>query len=159
MPGPRRGVMSIPSGAAPGAQRCSVLGALTILGDFWVLGIIRCALFGMTRFSEFREELGASTNVLSDRLARLVEAGVLDREVYQDRPLRHRYVLTESGRELAPVIYSLKRWGDRHVQVDGPWTEVRHLGCSIPAEIGTFCPECDVRLGTADLETVWVRDP
>jgi DNA-binding HxlR family transcriptional regulator len=159
VPGHRRGVTVIPVGAAQGAQRCSVLGALTILGDFWALGIVRCAFFGMSRFAEFQKELGASSNVLSDRLAGLVEAGVLVKRVYQERPVRHRYELTAAGHELAPVIHGLKRWGDRHVQPDGAWAEVRHVGCAGSAEVGMFCPQCDARLEPGDLETVWLRQP
>jgi hypothetical protein len=103
--------------------------------------------------------LGASSNVLSDRLARLVEAGVLSKRVYQERPVRHQYELTEAGRELAPVIHGLKRWGDKHVQPDGPWAEVRHVGCAASAEVDIVCPECDSRVEPAELETVWIRQP
>lgn len=121
--------LDLPDAASDAAHRCSVLGTLRLVGDFWTLGIVRCAVYGMRRFSEFEEELGIATNVLSNRLTRLVEAEILDRVAYQQRPTRHEYVLTDAGWELATVVLALKEWGDRHVQPDGAWTEIQHVGC------------------------------
>lgn len=136
-----------------------MLGALTVVGDFWTLGVLRCVAFGMRRFREFEDELGIATNVLTDRLGRLVDAGVLERVRYQDRPPRHEYVLTEAGRDLSPIIFALKGWGDRHLQPDGPWTEIRHRGCSSPIAVEMRCPDCASTPGFDDLESLWLRMP
>lgn len=150
---------SLPEGASAGAERCSILGTLTIVGDFWTLSVLRCAVYGMRRFGEYERELGIATNVLTDRLGRLVEADVLERVAYQTAPPRHEYLLTEAGRELAPIVLALKGWGDRHLQDDGPWTSVRHRGCEAPVEVAARCRDCGAAPALDDLETVWVRTP
>jgi DNA-binding HxlR family transcriptional regulator len=90
--------------------------SLEILGQKWSLLIVREAFFGRTRFSEFRERLGVAPDVLTDRLARLVDAGILERRSYREDGARerHEYVLTEAGRCLRPVLASLAEWGDEH---------------------------------------------
>lgn len=150
---------SLPNGASAGAQRCSVLGTLTVVGDFWSLGVLRCAVYGMRRFAEFERELGVATNVLTNRLSNLVEARVLERVEYQTNPSRHEYVLTEAGRELAPVILALKQWGDRHVQSDGAWTEIRHRGCGTPLQVTSYCPACGEPSAPDEAEVAWIREP
>jgi DNA-binding HxlR family transcriptional regulator len=97
-------------------SRCSIARSLEILGQKWSLLIVREALFGRTRFSEFRERLGVAPDVLTDRLARLVDAGILDRRSYRDDGARerHEYVLTEAGLALRPVLAALVEWGDEH---------------------------------------------
>jgi len=135
-----------------------VLGALTILGDFWVLGVLRSSVYGMRRFGEFEHELGIAPNVLANRLARLVDSGVLERVPYQESPPRYEYTLTPAGRELVPVILALKDWGDRHLQPAGPWTEVRHRGCERPLRVVVRCPDCGTTPALERTETVWLRD-
>lgn len=102
-----------PAPVVMGAARdCSVLAALAVVGDFWTLAILRCVFLGRTRFSQIHDELGVATNVLTDRLRRLTENDVLEKRAYQQRPVRHEYVLTDRGRELAPILLTLKEWGD-----------------------------------------------
>ena len=97
-------------------SRCSIARSLEILGQKWSLLIVREAFFGRTRFSEFRERLGVAPDVLTDRLARLVDAGILDRRSYREDGARerHEYVLTEAGHGLRPVLAALAEWGDDH---------------------------------------------
>src|SRR5215813_11335529 len=86
-------------------QLCSIARALEVLGERWTLLIVRDAFLGLRRFDDFQQSLGVARNVLTDRLSRLVETGVLERVPYQQRPPRHEYRLTAMGRELAvPVI-------------------------------------------------------
>jgi DNA-binding HxlR family transcriptional regulator len=100
---------------------CSVARSLSVLGERWTLLILRDALTGTTRFEGFRESLGVAPDVLSDRLATLVEAGVMTREAYQEpgRRSRYEYHLTAAGRELHVVVGALQQWGDQHL----PWPE------------------------------------
>jgi DNA-binding HxlR family transcriptional regulator len=88
---------------------CSLAGALSIVGDWWSLLIIRDALLGVRRFGEFRQSLGLARNILADRLKRLVAHGVLSREGSPQRPI---YGLTDKGRALAPTLMALTQWGD-----------------------------------------------
>lgn len=87
-----------------------------MLGQKWALLIVREAMWGRTRFSEFRERLGVAPDVLTDRLSKLVDAGILDRRTYREDGARERaeYVLTEAGRDLRPVLAALLAWGDTH---------------------------------------------
>lgn len=96
---------------------CSVARSLSVLGERWTLLIVREAISGTSRFEVFREHLGLTADVLSDRLATLVNAGVLRRETYREpgqRP-RQEYFLTGAGRELHVVIAALQQWGDEHL--------------------------------------------
>ena len=81
-------------------QNCSVARALEIVGERWTLLIVRDAFLGRRRFDEFQESLGIARNVLTDRLTRLVEEGILERVRYSERPERHEYHLTPKGRDL-----------------------------------------------------------
>src|SRR5437763_12694703 len=93
-------------------QNCSIARTLEIVGERWTPLILRDALLGRRRFEDFQRSLGIARNVLSDRLARLVEAGILERRPYQRRPERFEYVLTDKGRELRVAVIALMNWGD-----------------------------------------------
>jgi DNA-binding HxlR family transcriptional regulator len=116
-------------------QFCSVAQALEILGDWWTLLIIRDAFLGVRRFADFEQRLQISKNILSKRLAHLIEHGVLERvEVGRHGP-RQEYVLTAKGRDLFTVITALRQWGDRWIYGEGaePIRVVdRRTGRSIP---------------------------
>jgi DNA-binding HxlR family transcriptional regulator len=94
--------------------RCSIARSLEVLGERWTLLILREAVNGSTRFSEFREALGVASDVLTGRLATLVEAGVLDKRPYREASSRTRYSyhLTDSGAELKVILGALQQWGD-----------------------------------------------
>ena len=108
------------------AQVCSIARTLELVGERWTLLVIRDAFLGMRRFDEFQESLGIARNVLSDRLRRLVDAGILERVRYQEHPERFEYRLTERGRELNTALIALLRWGDRYLAPDGPPRIVEH---------------------------------
>jgi DNA-binding HxlR family transcriptional regulator len=95
-------------------QDCSIARALEIVGERWTLLIVRDALLGVRRFDEFQQSLGIARNVLTDRLNRLVEEGILDRVRYSERPERFEYRLTDKGRDLGVALGGLKQWGDKH---------------------------------------------
>lgn len=108
---------------APLTSRCSIANSLDVLGQKWSLLIIREAMWGRTRFSQFREQLGVAPDVLTDRLARLVEAGVLTRSTYRDDGAREReeYLLTPAGHALRPVLAAFTQWGDEYRRTEfGP---------------------------------------
>jgi DNA-binding HxlR family transcriptional regulator len=95
-------------------DRCPVARTLDRVGDPWSILILRDAGFGKTRFDEFEESLGIAPNMLSRRLASLVEGGMLERRRYSEHPPRDEYVLTQRGRDFQPVLTALKTFGDRH---------------------------------------------
>ncbi|GIH79935.1 winged helix-turn-helix transcriptional regulator [Planobispora longispora] len=106
-----------PSRNTPPRSDCAIAGTLDVVGDRWSLLIVRDLLFhGELRFADLVASAeGMPTNTLSDRLRRLEESGVLVREPYSDRPVRHRYRLTERGRGLAPVLDAMAAWGVTHL--------------------------------------------
>ena len=100
-------------------QHCSVARALEQVGDWWTLLIVREALFGTRRFSDFQGNLGIAKNVLSERLSKLVEAGIFERTAVPGRGNPQDYTLTAKGRDLFPVVVALMQWGDRWIQGRG----------------------------------------
>ena len=101
-------------------QNCSIARALEIVGERWTLLIIRDAFLGLRRFDQFHESLGIARNVLTDRLNRLVEEGILDRVRYSERPERYEYRLTAKGRDLAVTLAGLRQWGDKYLSEQPP---------------------------------------
>jgi DNA-binding HxlR family transcriptional regulator len=132
---------------------CSVARALSVLGDRWTLLVLRDCFLGARRFEHFEASLGISPNLLSTRLAKLVEHGVLERRPYRERPTRFEYRLTEKGRDLYPVIASLVRWGDRWMAgEDGPPVALVHRTCGHPTTPTLTCSECGERLEAREVE-------
>jgi DNA-binding HxlR family transcriptional regulator len=133
-------------------QVCSIARSLEVIGDRWTLLIVRDALRGTRRFEDFRGSLGIAHNVLSDRLSRLTEAGVLERHLYQRRPARYEYRLTSHGLDLWPVVMSLLLWGDRYFAPDGPPLLTLHRGCGGRLTPLFTCADCGACLGPDDVE-------
>jgi DNA-binding HxlR family transcriptional regulator len=101
-------------------QVCSIARTLELVGERWTLLIVRDLFLGLTRFDEFLESLGIASNVLTDRLKRLVDEGIVERVPYSERPERFEYRLTAKGRELRLVLLALMQWGDRHISNKPP---------------------------------------
>ena len=123
-------------------DQCAVLRTLNTLGDMWTLGILRCVFYGQRRYTEIQRELGIATNVLADRLDALVAHGILEKVPYQDRPVRHEYVLTPKGADFAPAIVALREWGRLHLDWDEALPPLRHAGCGGVIEAATVCWDC-----------------
>jgi DNA-binding HxlR family transcriptional regulator len=133
-------------------QVCSLAGALEVVGERWTLLIVRDVFLGLRRFEELQQELGVARNVLATRLEKLVDAGILEKAVYSERPLRHEYRLTEAGIDLWPVIHSLLRWGDAHAAPDaGPAVLMFHKACGGPVDEHRTCARCGERLTARDV--------
>ncbi len=117
--------------------------AFQVLGDRWTSHVIASAFLGRRRFNDFQAALGVAPNILSDRLSRLVDLGVLRRELYQQRPERWEYRLTDEGRDLYPLIAELNRWGDRWLAGDkGPPLITHHRTCGHVLEAKITCDQC-----------------
>lgn len=99
--------------ASPQNSECPVARTLDVIGDRWSLMIIRDAFDDIRRFSEFQKSLGVAKNILASRLKALVEVGVFDVRPASDGSAYKEYVLTEKGREIFPVVVSLRQWGER----------------------------------------------
>jgi DNA-binding HxlR family transcriptional regulator len=136
-------------------QICSIARSLEVLGERWTLLIVRDALLGSRRFDDFLHSLGLARNVLTDRLNRLVEAGVMHRIPYQQRPTRHEYQLTPMGRELAIPVVALMQWGDRHLAGPaGPPRLAQHHSCGGPVRATFTCAECGKPVAPQDMDMI-----
>src|SRR5437764_7417310 len=98
---------------------CPIARSLEHVGEWWSMLILRDAFGGMTRFDEFQQSLGIAPNMLARRLKALVDAGLLERRRYSERPVRDEYVVTARGRDFRPILVALLAWGNRHVAPEG----------------------------------------
>ena len=98
---------------------CPVARSLDVLGDWWTLLIVRNALHGATRFTDFQQNLGMAKNILSARLQQLVSDGVFETRPSPERADRQEYHLTDKGRRLQVVLLALRQWGEDHLFAEG----------------------------------------
>jgi DNA-binding HxlR family transcriptional regulator len=132
-------------------QDCSLARALEVIGERWTLLIVRDAFYGVQRFNDFQAHLDIPKAVLSDRLAGLVEAGVLERTADPEHGGRHLYRLTAAGRELWPALHALLSWGDRYRH---PNSRIfSHAACGTQLEPNGSCPACRVTPRPDDIIT------
>ncbi|MBB4933360.1 DNA-binding HxlR family transcriptional regulator [Lipingzhangella halophila] len=142
-----------------GGTPCSVARALSVVGDRWVMLVLREAFLGVRRFEDFHARINMSRRVLAERLAALVDEGILERRAYSDRPERFEYRLTAKGRDLYPVITALLTWGDRWMaDPEGPAVELVHNPCGTAIHPVQACPQCGGELHPRDMTPVVKRD-
>lgn len=161
VPGPGAGTDPVQK---PRAQRRSVVEAtmpdnemmkraIEVLGDRWTTHLIASAFLGRKRFSEFQQALSIAPNILTDRLNRLQELGVLSQHQYQEKPARSEYRLTPQGLDLFPLILELVRWGDRWLAgPEGPPRIIYHRPCGHPVETEFRCDQCHGTIGFWETE-------
>lgn len=133
-------------------EQCSIARPVALLGDRWTLIVLRQAFTGVRRFEQFQSSLGISRSLLTDRLNRLVEAGVLERHAYRgEQRTRYEYRLTEKGRDLYPVLVALRTWGDKYLAPDGPFQVYQHRDCGGHAHLAHVCEQCGSELTARDV--------
>lgn len=121
-----------------------------MVGDRYTLEIARELFYGNHRFIDLVAQLGAPRSVLSNRLAKLCDTGVVWRRQYSDRPPREEYLLTESGRDLVPLLLALKQWGD-HWCRDGVQTVQFTHRCGNELHVEMVCAACQEPVKFEDL--------
>ena len=137
---------------------CSVARTLDVVGERWTLLILRDAFNGIRRFDDFQRSLGVARNILADRLAKLVDNGVLERRRYEDHPPRHEYRLTAKGRALFDVLVAMMHWGDTYESgAFGPPVTLRHDDCGQLVHAVPTCSHCGGTLTPFNVETQTVR--
>ncbi|MES2148746.1 MAG: helix-turn-helix domain-containing protein [Pseudomonadota bacterium] len=129
---------------------CPVARSLGRVGDSWSMLIMRDAFHGLTRFDEFEKSLHIAPNILTRRLADLVENGMLERRQYQQRPPRYEYLLTPAGRSFRPVLLALIAWGNENFAPEGVSLQVvdRETGLAaapVPVDANSGLPLSDER--------------
>jgi DNA-binding HxlR family transcriptional regulator len=135
-------------------QNCSIARSLELIGERWTILILRDVFLGLRRFDDFQRDLGVSRGILSDRLDRLVDAGILERRLYQERPERYEYRLTDKGLDLWPVTFSLLKWGDRYYAEHGPPRLIVHRGCGGEITERLRCAKCGADVTARDVQAV-----
>ena len=134
----RRSIVTGGNGTAAMIER-----SVEVLGDRWISHVIAAAFYGHRRFSDFQQYLGVATNILSERLNRLVALGILEQRLYQESPARYEYRLTEKGLDLFPLVLELVRWGQRWLAgPEGPPEQIRHLTCGETFTPVLTCSHC-----------------
>jgi DNA-binding HxlR family transcriptional regulator len=126
------------------SDTCSIARTLALVGDRWTLLVLRDVANGVGRFDDLAGHLGIARNVLSSRLARLAQAGLVERTAYREPGARerHEYRLSGAGRELIPILLAFMAWGDRNLAgPEGPPAVVRHAGCGAPIKVALTCED------------------
>ena len=134
-------------------MQCSIARSLAVAGEPWSPLVIRDVFIGINRFDDLQRDLGISRKVLAERLKHLVEAGILERRPYSERPPRHEYVLTEMGSEFVDVLMSMVAWGDRWTAGDaGPPALYRHRSCGQITHVEPRCAVCGEVMHSTDVD-------
>jgi DNA-binding HxlR family transcriptional regulator len=134
-------------------QNCSVARTLSILGERWTLIVLTELFLGRRRFDEIQEERGIASNILSQRLATLVDEGIAERRRYSEHPERFEYHLTDKGRDLLPLQLALVSWGDKYMtEGSGPPVESVHTECGHSFHMVPTCSHCgeEIKRGTVE---------
>lgn len=132
--------------------------ALAVIGDSHSLPLLRELLYGFHRFSDLATLTGAPRTLLTSRLRKLEEAGVIVRKLYSEHPPRYEYHLTEAGSDLIPVILSLKEWGELHTTEAEPKAVFRH-SCGGELHPLTVCRACRQEIVPGDFEVIGGTHP
>ncbi len=120
---------------------------LEVIGDRWSILIVRAGLRGVRRFDALCNDLGIARPVLSDRLGRLVEHGVLEKVLYQEHPHRYEYRLTDAGIALSPVLVALVRWTEEYAPGGAKEVSLVHAPCGTELEQAFWCASCETTFG------------
>lgn len=131
---------------------CPIARAAGLVGDEKILLALRALFRGPQRFDELQKSTGAATNILSNRLARMIEAGIVSKQQYQDRPVRYDYRLTKAGMALFPSLLALWRFAEDWMPCeDVPPFALRHTTCGKLTRPGSVCSECGEPITTRNV--------
>lgn len=137
------------------AMACSIARTLDVIGEPWSPLILRDIYVGINRFDQLQADLRISRKVLTQRLAWLVEQGIVERRAYLSRPRRHEYVLTDKGAELCDLLLVMVRWGDRWTAGQaGPPVLYRHHACGEISHVELHCSVCDRPMHATDIDVL-----
>lgn len=136
---------------------CPIARSLACVGDSWSILILRDAHAGLTRFDQFRKSLGIAPTILTRRLAALTEEGLLEKQLYSERPPREEYLLTAAGRDFLPVLFMIGTWGR---QYRGGGELIRFLDAEAGTEIKAVVVDevTGAKIGTRPIRIVTPRE-
>ncbi len=134
---------------------CAIARTGSVLGERWVFTILRAAFLRARTFEDYQRRTGIARNILSDRLTRLVDFGILERRAYKQGAKRtlNEYRLTQAGLDLYPIVVAIMEWGNRHTGlVNGPPVELVHTPCGSTTHPRLVCSECGEEIDAHDVE-------
>ncbi len=127
---------------------------LALVGDRWTILVLRAALRGIRRFNDFCSDLGIARPILAARLRKLVDAGLMTKDLYQEHPPRYEYKLSPAGIDLSPAVVALVRWGEQHLSNGLRSTVLVHAPCGTELEQGFWCEACSTTFGPTAIRGV-----
>jgi DNA-binding HxlR family transcriptional regulator len=136
------------------STECSIEATLKTVGDRWTLLILRNIFRGIKRFETIQQDLGVARNLLSKRLQHLVENGVVERFLYQEKPDRYEYRLTNKGRALSPSLIALMQWGDQWCSSVEPPVKLIHHTCGSPLTHSVKCDTCETDVRANEIRSL-----
>ena len=140
------------------SAECSIEATLKTVGDRWTLLILRNIFRGIKRFETIQQDLGVARNLLSKRLQHLVENGVIERFLYQEKPNRYEYRLTNKGRALSPSLIALMQWGDQWCSSAEPPVKLIHHTCGSPLTHSVKCDTCETDVRADEIRSLGQPD-
>lgn len=135
-------------------ENSALVAGVELLGDKWVLFILAGCLANLCRFNELERILGVNRNVLSARLEKLIKAGLIEKHLYQDKPRRYEYRLTEAGLATSPIVAAITRFGETHLVKGTAPISLTHARCGQKIEIGPYCPKCERNIDSTEIKPV-----
>jgi DNA-binding HxlR family transcriptional regulator len=152
----RRGTIAAtaPHRADRARETTTIERTLALVGDRWTILVLRAALRGIRRFDDFCSDLGIARPILTARLRKLVAAGLMTKEPYQEHPPRFEYKLTAAGIDLSPALVALVRWGEQHLSDGHPSTMLVHAPCGTELEQAFWCSTCATTFGPTAIRGV-----
>ena len=130
----------------------SISRTVATIGDRWGFFVLWLSLAGITRFEHFHHILGIARTVLASRLERMVELGLIERRLYQERPKRYDYCPTDKGHSLCPVLLAMFDWGLRWQGATAARAQVRHKSCGGRLQVNVVCGHCREVVKPRDVE-------
>jgi DNA-binding HxlR family transcriptional regulator len=135
-------------------DQCSIARAALMMGDGWTLLVLRELFWGRTRYEQLAEHTGMASNILADRLRKLIDNGIVTKTVVPEDARRFDYTLTAKGKDLFPVLMAVMAWGDKWASGDdGPLIDIKHALCGKKTKPGSVCSACGEKLLPKDLVT------
>ena len=134
-------------------EKSALATALDLIGDKWTLMIISGSFASVHRFNELEQSLGINRNLLSSRLNRLIDAGVVEKTIYQEKPRRFEYKLTDIGEELKPVIVGLSSWSEKNLTKEATPISMVHTVCECKVTARIHCSSCDAVIPNNEIDS------